>query len=213
MTNAKAIYTQGGNSKVYAEFTGTAAGAYTTAGRCAATLQDGTASGPMALKSSPPAPARPSSASTRRPPSRRPTSRAASAASDDDYHRLHRPGADHHHHRVGRGGRRPSRRLCRDHKQGGPHPSGLRRPRPSRARCTRCAAARTRPSWTSTTTTAISITPTSGSSPRSTRPPSPTRMVWWPISARPPAANVRTRVDAVKKGTAYMNTDVRHPRV
>ena len=51
MTNAKAIYTQGGNSKVYAEFTGTAAAAYTTSGRCAATLRDGTASGPMALKS------------------------------------------------------------------------------------------------------------------------------------------------------------------
>ena len=52
MTNAKAIYTQGGNSKVYAEFTGTAAGAYTTAGRCAATFNDGSASGAMSLKSS-----------------------------------------------------------------------------------------------------------------------------------------------------------------
>ena len=51
MTNAKAIYTQGGNSKVYAEFTGTAAAAYTTSGKCAATA-DGTASGPMSLKSS-----------------------------------------------------------------------------------------------------------------------------------------------------------------
>ena len=51
MTNAKAIYMQGGNSKVYAEFTGTSAASYTRAGRCAATLNDGTASGPMSLKS------------------------------------------------------------------------------------------------------------------------------------------------------------------
>ena len=51
MTAAKAIYTQGGNSKVYAEFTGTAAAAYTTAGKCHGRLADGSASGPMSLKS------------------------------------------------------------------------------------------------------------------------------------------------------------------
>ena len=51
MTAAKAIYTQGGNSKVYAEFTGTAAAAYTTSGKCHGRLADGSASGPMSLKS------------------------------------------------------------------------------------------------------------------------------------------------------------------
>ena len=35
---------------MYAEFTGTAAAAYTTSGKCAATFYDGTASGPMSLK-------------------------------------------------------------------------------------------------------------------------------------------------------------------
>ena len=82
MNNAKAIYTQGGNSKVYAEFTGTAADSYTTSGRCAATAMDGMPVTGMALKSSVTSGAGATfRVSTRRPPSRRAISCAASAAS------------------------------------------------------------------------------------------------------------------------------------